>query len=274
MSFNDSIIDEFRANDGKVAFFPDGDLLLLTTTGARSGADRTVPLGFVRDGALLFVVGSAGGSDRHPDWFHNVLADPVVRVELGTETFTAVAVPAEGDRRDRLFEQAVRVAPGYADYQAGTTRILPVVVLERSAVVTTFADKLVEIHTWLREQVRQLQADAGSPGRLGLELRQHCLTFCEALTFHHTSEDDHVFPGIATHHPHLADSLDRLREEHRVVARIKGDLLALLDDADADGFRAELDRLATELEAHLDREEGWLLPVLADVPWPPVAGTA
>lgn len=264
-SFNHAVIEEFRANQGKVSHFPDGSVLLLTTTGAKSGTEHTVPLGFVRDGDTLLVIGSAGGSDRHPDWFRNVLAHPAVQVELGTESFPALAVPAEGDRRDELFAHVVRTAPGYADYQAATTRTLPVVVLQR----TTFATKLLEVHGWLREQVRQLQAEAGPPGRLGVELRQHCLTFCEALTFHHTGEDDHVFPGVVAHHPHLADALDRLREEHRTVARIKQDLLVLLDDADADGFRAELDRLAEELAAHLDHEEGWLLPVLADVPWPP-----
>ncbi|HEX6341220.1 nitroreductase/quinone reductase family protein [Umezawaea sp.] len=269
MSFTRSVIDEFRANGGEVASFPDGDLLLLTTTGARSGPDRTVPLGFVRDGDHLLVVGSADGADHHPDWFHDVLADPAVRVELGTESFTAVATPAEGARRDELFALVVRAAPGYADHQRRTTRTPPVVVLTRTARVTTLADKLVEVHTWLREQVRQIRAESGPPGALGLELRQHCLTFCEALTFHHTSEDEHVFPGVEVHHPHLAGALHRLREEHRVVARIKGDLLALLAASDADGFRAELDRLAEELEAHLDREEGWLLPVLGDVPWPP-----
>jgi deazaflavin-dependent oxidoreductase (nitroreductase family) len=269
MSFNRTIIDEFRANNGTVALFPDGDLLLLTTTGARTGTDRTVPLGYVRDGDQLLVIASAGGSDRHPDWYHNVLADPVVRVELGTETFTAVATPAEGTRRDELFAHVIHTAPGYADYQRATTRTLPVVVLTRSATVTTFADKLVEIHTWLRDQVREIQAEAGTAHGFKLELRQHCLTFCEALTFHHTSEDDHVFPGIATHHPHLTDALDRLRDEHQTVARIKADLLKLLADDNTDGFRTELDRLAGELNAHLDREEGWLLPVLADVPWPP-----
>jgi deazaflavin-dependent oxidoreductase (nitroreductase family) len=268
-SFNHAVIEEFRANRGKVALFPDGGVLLLTTTGAKSGVEHTVPLGFVHDGDTLLVVGSAGGSDRHPDWFRNVLAHPAVRVELGTESFDAVAVPAEGDRRDELFAHVVRAAPGYADYQAATARTLPVVVLERTAV-TTLAGKLLEVHIWLREQVRQLQTEAEPPGRLGLELRKHCLTFCAALTFHHTGEDDHVFPGVVAHHPHLADALDRLREEHRAMARIKDDLLALLDDADSDGFRAELDRLAAELEAHLDHEEGWLLPVLADVPWPPV----
>ncbi|MEO3788184.1 nitroreductase family deazaflavin-dependent oxidoreductase [Actinocorallia sp. B10E7] len=132
-AFNRSIIEEFRANGGKVGGpFEGGDLLLLTTTGARSGQERTVPLGYIRDGASLFVIGSAGGSDRHPAWYRNLLAHPMVRVEIGDEAFRAVAVPAEGARRDELFEKAVRKAPGYAGYQAGTSRILPVIVLERS----------------------------------------------------------------------------------------------------------------------------------------------
>ncbi|WP_433237111.1 nitroreductase family deazaflavin-dependent oxidoreductase [Streptosporangium sp. CA-135522] len=133
MSFNQSVIEEFRANGGKVGGpFEGGDLLLLTTTGAKSGTERTTPLAYVRDGDLLLIVASAAGAPRHPAWYHNLLAHPLVRVEIGTEVFTASAVPAEGARRDQLFEHAVRAAPGYADYQARTTRVLPVVVLERS----------------------------------------------------------------------------------------------------------------------------------------------
>jgi deazaflavin-dependent oxidoreductase (nitroreductase family) len=132
-SFNQPIIEEFRANGGKVGGpFEGGDLLLLTTTGAKSGAEHTVPLGYVRDGDLLLVVGSAAGAPRHPAWYHNLLAHPMVRVEIGTEVFEAIAVPAEGARRERLFEHVVRAAPGYADYQTRTTRTLPVVALERS----------------------------------------------------------------------------------------------------------------------------------------------
>ncbi|PSL00149.1 deazaflavin-dependent oxidoreductase (nitroreductase family) [Murinocardiopsis flavida] len=295
-SFNEPIIEEFRANAGQVGGPFDGsDLLLLTTTGAKSGKENTAPLGYVTDGDRLLVVASAGGADHHPAWYHNLLAHPMVRVELGTETFEAIAVPAEGSRRDQLFEQVVRVAPGYADYQAGTERTIPVVELERfgqvedPAEVTTLAAKLVEIHTWLRSLLGQVRAEADAyfgeranhegPGEapapgLGLQLRQHCLAFCEALEFHHTGEDAHMFPGLAQAHPHLGDAIARLREEHTTVERIQRELLALLggiSTADPAPFRAELERMTAELEAHLDYEEESLLPVLAEIPFPPPA---
>ncbi|MFC9424616.1 nitroreductase/quinone reductase family protein [Streptomyces sp. NPDC056987] len=313
LSFNQSVIDEFRANQGKVGGpFEGGDLLLLTTTGARSGAEHTTPLGYVRDGDLLLVIGSAGGSHRHPAWYHNLLAHPMVRVEIGTQTYGAIAVPAEGERRDLLFERVVRAAPGYADYQAGTDRILPVVVLERSepdagargaeagatgakagatgatAGPADLAEKLVEIHTWLRSQLGHVRREADAhfaaraahqgPGAppapgFGLQLRQHCLAFCESLTFHHTSEDAHLFPALAGRYPHLSDVFARLAEEHRTVARVQGELSALLADvgtADPGRFRTELDRMTAELTAHLDYEEEKLLPVLAGIPFPPV----
>ncbi|MEU0519197.1 nitroreductase/quinone reductase family protein [Streptosporangium sp. NPDC006007] len=303
-SFNQPIIEEFRANGGKVGGpFEGGDLLLLTTTGARSGTEHTVPLGYVRDGDLLLVVASAAGAPRHPAWYHNLLAHPVVRVEIGTEVFEAIAVPAEGGRRERLFEHVVRAAPGYVGYQVRTTRILPVVVLERSEPeagadppeVAGLAGKLMEVHTWLRSQLRHVRAEADAhlaaretprgpgeppPPGLGLQLRQHCLAFCQSLEFHHSGEDAHVFPALASRHPHLGGTLDRLRDEHRAVARIQGELLALLadiDTADPRRFRTELDRMAERLTAHLDYEEESLLPVLAGIPWPPappVPGTA
>ena len=295
-SFNESVIEEFRANQGKVGGpFEGGDLLLLTTTGARSGTERTTPLGYVRHGETLLVVGSDLGGPRHPAWYHNLLAHPVVRVEVGTRTFQALAVPAEGSRREELFAHAVREAPGYGAYQARTTRTLPVVVLERAEPdgwdapreVVTLADKLMEVHTWLRAQLRHVKAEADAhfaaraahrgpgeppPPGLGLQIRQRCLAFCQALEFHHTSEDDHLFPGIARHHPHLTDTFDRLRDEHLTVARIQGELVTLLAGitvADPERFRIELDAMSTELNAHLDHEEESLLPLLADVPWPP-----
>ncbi len=144
MSFNQWVIDEFRANGGKVGGpFAGGDLLLLTTTGAKSGKRHTVPLGYVRteEGRLL-VTGSNLGADRHPAWYHNVLAHRAVEVEVGTSSFRAVAVPAEGEHRDRLFARIVRVSPGYADYQAQTTRTLPVVVLERAEAAADADDAL------------------------------------------------------------------------------------------------------------------------------------
>ncbi len=295
-SFHQSVIDEFRANGGKVGGpFEGGDLLLLTTTGARSGASRTTPLGYVRHGDSLLVVASDLGGPRHPGWYHNLLAYPVVRVELGAARFEALAVPAEGARRDELFAHVVRVAPGYADHQARTRRVLPVVVLERAepegwegpARVRTLADKLLEVHTWLRGQLHHVRTEVEAhfaaraahrgPGEppapgLGLQIRQRCLAFCQALEFHHTSEDGHLFPGIARHHPHLSDVFDRLAEEHRTVARLQDRLAALLAGvhiADPDRFRAELAAMSAELNAHLDHEEEALLPLLGDVPWPP-----
>ncbi|MEU4982502.1 nitroreductase/quinone reductase family protein [Streptomyces sp. NPDC021969] len=295
-SFHQSVIDEFRANEGKVGGpFEGGDLLLLTTTGARSGAARTTPLGYVRHRDSLLVVGSNLGGPRHPGWYHNLLAHPVVRVEVGTSSFEALAVPAEGARREELFAHVVRAAPGYGDYQARTGRRLPVVVLERAdpegwegpREVRTLADKLLEVHTWLRGQLRQVRAEveahfaapgtAGAPPGLGLQIRQRCLAFCQALEFHHVSEDGHLFPGIARHHPHLTGVFDRLADEHRTVARIQGELAALLDGvaiADPVRFRAEMDEMSARLNAHLDYEEEVLLPLLADVPWPPVGPPA
>ncbi|GGV33494.1 cation-binding protein [Streptomyces longisporoflavus] len=316
-SFNQSVIDEFRANGGKVGGpFEGGNLLLLTTTGAKSGTSRTSPLGYVRHGDSLLLVGSNLGGPRHPDWYHNLLAHPVVTVEIGSRQFEALAVPAEGARRDELFAHIVREEPGYGEYQDRTTRLLPVIVLERAEPdgwvapreIRTLADKLMEVHTWLRDQLRQVRAeveahfaareahsaarethraageahpaaDGGEPPApsLGLQIRQRCLAFCQALEFHHVSEDAHLFPGIAQYHPHLGDVFDRLAKEHRTVARIQNDLVTLLSGiaiADPQRFRAELEEMSTELNAHLDYEEDSVLPLLADVPWPPAGGPA
>ncbi|MGW3177908.1 nitroreductase/quinone reductase family protein [Kitasatospora sp. NPDC001119] len=296
MSFNQNVIEEFRANGGRVGGpFEGSDLLLLTTTGARSGRPHTVPLGYVRAEGLLLVVASAAGAPEHPQWYRNLLAHPVVRVEIGAEafdsagsgveTFDTVAVPAEGDRRERLFAAVVRQAPGYGDYQAHTDRELPVVVLERpeppsvspAPVVRSLADKLLEAHTWLRAQLRHVREEAhahlpGRPAPLGLQLRQHCLAFCDGLTHHHTGEDTAVFPALARSHPELADVLARLDEQHRAIGRIKEELVALLAGitvTEPERLRTELDRMSAELEAHLDFEEAELLPVLAGIPLPP-----
>ncbi|MFI6873904.1 nitroreductase/quinone reductase family protein [Streptomyces sp. NPDC050400] len=261
------------------------DLLSLTTTGARSGRPHTVRLGFVRHEGRVLVVASNLGSDRHPAWYHNLLATPLVTVEIDGDAFQSVAVPAQGAHRDELFAAVVRVAPGYAEYQAATARTLPVVVLDRPdtdapQTVTTLAGKLLQVHVWLREQLHRVRTETdahfAAPGTagpgLGLQIRQHCLAFCQSLEFHHVSEDGHLFPGIARWHPELGEVFERLRAEHVEVARLQSALVALLDDlatADPAVFRAELERMTKELTAHLDYEEEHLLPVLADVPWPP-----
>ncbi|WP_093859611.1 nitroreductase/quinone reductase family protein [Streptomyces sp. TLI_053] len=290
-SFNQTVIDEFRARGGRVGGpFEGGDLLLLTTVGAQSGREHTVPLGFVRADGLLLVVASAAGAPEHPQWYRNLLTHLLVRVELGTEVFDATAVPAEGERRDRLFEAVVRSAPGYGDYQRHTARLLPVVVLEhpgagaepgaRTREAASLADKLLEVHDWLRARLRQLRTEteahlAGGAGQappLGLQLRQHCLAFCQGLTVHHTGEDRGVFPALARSHPELRGVLERLAEQHRAVARLKEELVALVSDlgsADPESFRAALARTTDALEAHLAHEERELLPALAGIPFPP-----
>jgi deazaflavin-dependent oxidoreductase (nitroreductase family) len=297
VEFNRQIVKEFRANHGRVgAQFEGVDLLLLTTVGAKSEQEHTVPVRYVRDGGRLLIVASAGGSLCQPAWYHNLLAHPMVQVETGIETYGAVAVPAEGQERGLLFERVAREAPEYADHQARTTRLLPVVALERSYVVAglsnvaTLADGLVAIHDWLRGLLRHVRAESDAhfaaraahhgPGdapepSLSLQLRQHCLAFCEALHGHHADEDARILPDLERRHPRLHDVLERLRDEHRIVAQIQGELAELLADirtAEPSRFRTELDRMCTELEAHLDYEEESLIPVLADIPLPSARG--
>lgn len=130
--FNQTVIAEFRANGGKVGGqFAGGTLLLLTTTGAKSGQPRTNPLAYTTDGDHFIVIGSKGGAPSHPDWYYNLLANPLATVEVGTEQFQARATVAEGSERERLFNQMAEVMPGFAEYQRNTERQLPVIILER-----------------------------------------------------------------------------------------------------------------------------------------------
>ncbi|WP_433350621.1 nitroreductase/quinone reductase family protein [Micromonospora sp. CA-111912] len=133
--FNQQIIEEFRANGGRVGgWFEGARLLLLTTTGARTGAPHTNPVGRVtgEDGRVL-VIASAGGAPRDPQWFRNLTADPLVTVEDGTSTWRARAVVLAGDERDRAFARAAQADQGWADYQARAGRVIPVVALEPAA---------------------------------------------------------------------------------------------------------------------------------------------
>jgi deazaflavin-dependent oxidoreductase (nitroreductase family) len=132
--FNTKIVAEFRANAGKVGgHFEGAPLLLMTTTGARSGKQTISPVMYVADGDRYLVVASNGGADRHPSWYHNLLANPDLTVEVGTETFTARAEQVESDERDTLYNRFVELAPQFAEYQKGTSRLIPVLALRRSA---------------------------------------------------------------------------------------------------------------------------------------------
>jgi deazaflavin-dependent oxidoreductase (nitroreductase family) len=130
-NWNQKIIEEFRANGGKVGGpFEGAHLVLLTTTGARTGKRHTTPLVTMPDGDRIIVIASAAGAPAHPAWYHNILANPEVTVEDGTRTYQATATPAQGQERDRLYARMVEIAPGFAEYQAKTSRVIPVVVLQ------------------------------------------------------------------------------------------------------------------------------------------------
>jgi deazaflavin-dependent oxidoreductase (nitroreductase family) len=130
--WNRQTIEAFRANGGKVGGMWEGrPLLLLTTTGAKSGQRRTTPVMYLPDGDRLLVFASKAGAPTNPAWYHNLLAHPEVTVEVGTETYEANATPLTGGERDRLFARHAGLFPQFADYQAKTTRKIPVVALER-----------------------------------------------------------------------------------------------------------------------------------------------
>ena len=128
-----TLITDFRANGGHVTGgpFAGRPVLLLTTTGAKSGQPRLAPLVYSRDGDGYVIVASKGGAPTHPAWYHNLLAHPLVTVEVGSETFTARARVTEGAERDQLFAERVAASPNFAEYQRRTARVIPVVVLER-----------------------------------------------------------------------------------------------------------------------------------------------
>ena len=129
---NAQIIEEFRANDGKVGGnFAGAPLLLLTTTGAKSGQQRTSPVVYTTDGDRLVIIASYAGRPTNPAWFNNLVANPEVTVEVPGETYSARAVVAAGEYRDRLYAAQAELMPAFNDYQAKTNRQIPVVTLER-----------------------------------------------------------------------------------------------------------------------------------------------
>ena len=130
-AFNKTVSDEFRANDGKVGGqFEGANLLLLTTTGAKSGQPRVSPLAYFRVDDKLLILGSFAGADVNPAWVHNLRANPSAHVEIGNESSDVTARELPPAERDDLFPKITAVAPGFAEYQAKTTRIIPVFELQ------------------------------------------------------------------------------------------------------------------------------------------------
>ena len=131
--WNTKVIEEFRANDGKVESFGNAPLLILHTIGAKSGEERESPVLYREQGDDLVVFASFAGAPVNPAWFHNLVANPEATVELGTETRTVRARVAEGEERDRLWEWNKQDYPGFGDYETKTTRVMPVLRLRRVA---------------------------------------------------------------------------------------------------------------------------------------------
>ncbi|MBB4933007.1 deazaflavin-dependent oxidoreductase (nitroreductase family) [Lipingzhangella halophila] len=273
--FNQKIIEEFRANRGRVGGpFEGARLILLTTTGARSGAPHTAPVGYLPDeGDRILVIASAGGAPTHPDWYHNLVADPRATVEDGVFSYEARATILTGAERDRLFARAAEADPGWAEYQAATSRVIPVVALEEAEAGppggSSFGEGLRMIHDAFRRELELVRAEVARSGPgLGAQLRVNCLSFCGGLRYHHTMEDTAVFPTLGERHPELGPTLERLDREHQSIAAILEALQEVIstEGADPRGVLTEVDRLAAELEGHLDYEEEQLIPALDGLP--------
>ncbi|MEV8435568.1 nitroreductase/quinone reductase family protein [Streptomyces chartreusis] len=276
--FNQQVIEEFRANKGRVGgYFEGARLLLLTTTGARTGRSHTTPVGYLPDSDdRVLIIASAAGAPRHPAWFHNLVANPRVTVESGAFTYEARAVVLEGEERDRVFARAVEADPGWAAYQEKTERVIPVIALHSLAEggpgninASSMGEALKVVHDAFRRELELIRAemnDSAGTGRgtLGAQLRVNCLTFCAGLHNHHTGEGLAMFPFLEDRHPELAPALARLRDEHDRIAELVEDLRRVVgdDNADPDTARREVERLTTELEAHLTYEEEQLIPIL------------
>ncbi|MFW5418406.1 nitroreductase family deazaflavin-dependent oxidoreductase [Nocardiopsis sp. CNT-189] len=273
LDFNRSVIEEFRANNGRVGgMFEGARLLLLTTTGARSGEPHTVPLGALPDGDRTLVIASAMGADRHPAWYRNILADPEVTVEDGLFVQRARATVLEGEERDRLFARAVEADPGWGDYQARTSRVLPVVALTTVSVEPprmSGGEFLAAAHAGIRRELDLIRAEVArsGPGALGAQLRANCLALCQGVHAHHTGEGTMMFPALRERHPEIRPRLDRFEAEHEKVAG----MIAALKEAvsgpggEREAVLAEVDRLIADLVDHFDEEERWLTALLDGV---------
>jgi deazaflavin-dependent oxidoreductase (nitroreductase family) len=132
LDWNRSIIEEFRANKGRVAAFAHQPLLLLTHTGAKTGKKRTNPVAYFRDGDRYVVIASKGGAPTNPDWYYNLLGNPRATVEVGTEQFKVTAKPADTAERQPLWAMVKERNPSFREYEKKTSRTIPLVILTPS----------------------------------------------------------------------------------------------------------------------------------------------
>jgi deazaflavin-dependent oxidoreductase (nitroreductase family) len=276
---NREVIDEFRANSGRVpsafgGLFKDAQLLLLTTTGARSDRPSTTPTAYAEDDGRLLIFATNAGRPQSPAWLHNLRANPTVTVEVGELRYDAIATEITGAERDRLYDEQATRDPAFAAYQQNTARVIQVVALT-PARIGAAAAHLKEIHAGLRKHLNDTLtavdaylAGTGELPEVTNDLQRHCLSFCSALHAHHTREDG-VFPTLAAQFPELKPMLDRLAREHETVATLNTQLTQTLDQLTtapsrevAVHLRDALHHLSAELEAHYTYEEAHLGPAL------------
>lgn len=131
--WNTTVIKEFRENSGKVGgMFEGSPMILVHHTGAKSGTERVTPLVYFGEGDRIFIFASKGGAPENPAWFHNLVANPRTKVEVGAETFEVVARVLEGTERDDYYTKQAEVMPNFAEYARKTTRTIPVIELQRA----------------------------------------------------------------------------------------------------------------------------------------------
>lgn len=271
-AFTEQIIQEFRANQGRVGGPFDGArLLLLTTTGARSGRRHTAVLGYYPDTAdRVLVVGSAGGGPKHPDWYHNLRANPRVTIETGAFTYDAEASALQGAERDETFARLVEADAGWGEYQRQTTRTIPVVALTQVEAgppsVSSFGDYLLLVHGAFRRELalirKEIAASSTTAVGLGAQLRINCLSLCQGLHNHHTGESLGMFPALLDRYPELSQEIGALQADHDKIALLLDDLQQLINTGRPADVLPEVDRLIAEVTTHLDTEEAILIPLL------------
>ncbi|MEV7194324.1 nitroreductase/quinone reductase family protein [Streptomyces sp. NPDC093510] len=290
LSWNERVIQEFRANNGRVGgMFEGAPMVVLTTMGRRTGKPHVNPAIYNKDGDRYLVFASNAGRDKHPDWYHNLLKSPQVTLEIGTEEgavkpFATRAEVLEGEERDRYWEQQCTIDPAFRQYEEQANRTIPVVALyplnlgantERSRMIGAQLKKhhedlradLARVRAAIDETLSPEGAAAQPVADLTEQLRKRCLTYCYGLQMHHIREDG-SFSAFEEKFPHLVPAISRLRDEHKVVEAALAEFEELLDKGgfdraeDGDRLRAELDRVVNGLEEHFRYEEETLLPAL------------
>ncbi|WP_026184362.1 nitroreductase/quinone reductase family protein [Salinispora vitiensis] len=263
-------IKDFHTPQGQSSKTPeDRRRILLTTANRETGAPRTTWVEFfLGEDRRILVVALPDGTRTKPDWHDDLLAEPQVTLENDAFTIEAHAVLLEEGERDAALDRAAELDPVLRRERSLAPEPPPVVALNPlrgRPVGATWSSGLKLIHDAFRRELAIIRSELARPGsRLGAQLRINCLALCGGLGHHHRSEDDQLLPVVAQHHPELADTVRRLREEHAAMDALLQQLQQVVGSADVDraSVRTEVDRLTAAVEAHLDYEEAQLLPIL------------